>query len=510
MNVGGAAVLGVGATFAGYRIEGVLGQGGMGTVYLARHPRLPRRVALKLLNREVSTDTELTRRFELEADVVARLEHPGIVGVFDRGTDDGHLWIAMQYIRGTDAASWDARAHPPATVVRLLGETAAALDYAHSRGVLHRDVKPANILIADAESLRESHSVLTDFGIARLTDANTRLTATGAFTATLAYGSPEQLSGAVVDHRSDQYSLACTLFAVLAGRPPYASTNPGQVVMGHISQPPPRLTASRPDLPATVDPLVARAMAKQREDRFRDCGQFVTAVRDALEGRHIAAPPATPVTPVPVARPVAARTPPEVRVGHASRPQPFPAPQRVVTDPRPPVADRPPVTDPRPPDARSWPRPPAPGPRPSRGTAVTAGVATLLVAVIPVFVFCVGLVETARMIVDADPAGRAELGYSVLALLFIGVVSLLWVSGGLLLLTGRRSGRVLTLVSSVIGVLTAIGATVAAVATSEPAVLALTGPLLLLSALAFGCAAAPATGRWLSYRTSVRAGGPRY
>lgn len=407
-------MLGVGATFAGYRIEGVLGQGGMGTVYLARHPRLPRRVALKLLNREVSTDTQLTRRFELEADVVARLEHPGIVGVFDRGTDDGHLWIAMQYIRGTDAASWDARAHPPATVVRLLGETAAALDYAHSRGVLHRDVKPANILIADAESLRESHSVLTDFGIARLTDANTRLTATGAFTATLAYGSPEQLSGAVVDHRSDQYSLACTLFAVLAGRPPYASTNPGQVVMGHISQPPPRLTASRPDLPATVDPLVARAMAKQREDRFRDCGQFVTAVRDALEGRHIAAPPATPVTPVPVARPVAARTPPEVRVGHASRPQPFPAPQRVATDPRPPVADRPSVTDPRPPDARSWPRPPAPGPRPSRGTAVTAGVATLLVAVIPVFVFCVGLVETARMIVDADPAGRAELGARLL------------------------------------------------------------------------------------------------
>ncbi|MET8799980.1 protein kinase [Nocardia sp. NPDC004568] len=504
MNVGGAAVLGVGATFAGYRIEGVLGQGGMGTVYLARHPRLPRSVALKLLNREVSTDTELTRRFELEADVVARLEHPGIVGVFDRGTDEGHLWIAMQYIRGTDAASWDARAHPPATTIRLLGETAAALDYAHSRGVLHRDVKPANILIADAESLRESHSVLTDFGIARLTDANTKLTATGAFTATLAYGSPEQLSGMVVDHRSDQYSLACTLFAVLAGRPPYASTNPGQVVMGHISQPPPRLTEARPDLPTTVDPLVARAMAKQREDRFQDCGRFITAVRDALEGRHIAAPPTTPVTSVSVARPAAPHPRADVRVGHPSRPQPFPAHQRVVTDPGPPIADL------RPPGARSWPQPPAAGPRPSRGTAVTAGMATLLVAVFPVFVFCVGLVETARMIVAADPAGRAELGYSVLALLFIGVVSLLWVSGGLLLLTGRRSGRALTLVSSVIGALAAITGSVAAVATSEPAALALTGPLLMLSALAFGCAAAPATGRWLSYRISVRAGGPRY
>ncbi len=495
-------MLGVGATFAGYRIEGVLGQGGMGTVYLARHPRLPRNVALKLLNREVGSDTELTRRFELEADVVARLEHPGIVGVFDRGTDDGHLWIAMQYIRGTDAASWDARAHPPETAVRLLGETAAALDYAHSRGVLHRDVKPANILIADAESLRESHSVLTDFGIARLTDANTKLTATGAFTATLAYGSPEQLSGAVVDHRCDQYSLACTLFAVLAGRPPYASTNPGQVVMGHISQPPPRLTATRPDLPTAVDALVARAMAKQRDERFDSCGEFITAVRDALHGRHTAAPPATPAMPVPVARPVPVPTPPEFRADPVSRPQPLPAPPRVVTDPRPPVADLWAA------DARPWPQAPAPGP--GRGTALTAGLATLLVAVFPVFIFCVGLVETVRMLVAGDPAGRADLVYSVLALGFIGVVSLLWVSGGLLLLTGRRSGRVLTLVSSVIGVLSAIAGAVAAVATHELAVLALTGPLLLLSAVAFVCVASRATGRWLSYRTSVRAGGPRY
>ncbi|MEV0110427.1 protein kinase [Nocardia sp. NPDC050799] len=494
-------MLGVGTTFAGYRIEGVLGQGGMGTVYLARHPRLPRSVALKLLNREVSTDTELTRRFELEADVVARLEHPGIVGVFDRGTDDGHLWIAMQYIRGSDAATWDARAHPPATAIRLLGETAAALDYAHSRGVLHRDVKPANILIADAESLRESHAVLTDFGIARLTDANTKLTATGAFTATLAYGSPEQLSGAAVDHRSDQYSLACTLFAVLSGRPPFAATNPGQVVMGHISQPPPRLTATRPDLPTSVDALVARAMAKQRDERFRSCGEFTTAVRDALGGRHIAAPPATSV---PAAPPALAPAPPEFRASHISRPQPRPVRQRVVTDPRPPV------TGPRQPGARSWPQPQAAGPKPGRGTAVTAGLATLLVAVFPVFVFCVGLVETARTVTQGAPAGRADLVYSVLALVFIGVVSLLWVGAGLLLLTGRRSGRVLTLVSSVIGVLSAIAGTVAAVAAREPAVLALTGPLLVLSAVAFGCVVSRATGRWVSYRTSVRAGGPRY
>ncbi|MEU1982213.1 serine/threonine-protein kinase [Nocardia sp. NPDC019395] len=289
MVMEGAAVLGVGSAFAGYRIQGVLGQGGMGTVYLAQHPRLPRSVALKLLNREVSTDPELTRRFEREADVIARLEHPGIVGVIDRGADDGHLWIAMEYVRGTDAASWDASAQPPATVLGLLAGVASALDYAHSRGVLHRDVKPANILIAQGDDFREARAVITDFGIAGVVDStDTKITATGTFTATLAYGSPEQLSGAVVDHRSDQYSLACTLFALLAGQPPYAATNPGEVVVGHLTKPVPRITTVRPDLPTALDALLERAMAKQREQRFPTCTEFIAAARDALEGRRIA------------------------------------------------------------------------------------------------------------------------------------------------------------------------------------------------------------------------------
>ncbi|MFI5718036.1 serine/threonine-protein kinase [Nocardia sp. NPDC051750] len=279
-------MLGVGATFAGYQVEGVLGQGGMGTVYLARHPRLPRSVALKLLNREVSTDPELARRFEREADVIARLEHPGIVGVLDRGIEDGHLWIAMQFIRGMDAASWDAAAQPPERVVGLLAGIASALDYAHSRGILHRDVKPANILIAQGDDFQEARAVITDFGIAGLTDStDTKLTATGTFTATLAYGSPEQLSGETVDHRSDQYSLACTLFALLAGRPPYAATNPGQVVMGHLTQPVPPLATVRPGLPVALDSVLGRAMAKQREQRFPTCTEFITAAAAALDGR---------------------------------------------------------------------------------------------------------------------------------------------------------------------------------------------------------------------------------
>ncbi|WP_084472723.1 serine/threonine-protein kinase [Nocardia alba] len=279
-----------GAGFAGYRLERVLGQGGMGTVYLAEHPRLPRSVALKLLNREFSADQELQRRFEREADVVAQLDHPSIVGVYDRGRDDGYLWIAMQFIRGTDAATWDSRAHEPGVTARLIGETASALDYANQHGVLHRDVKPGNILIADPEHGREIRAVLTDFGIARVASANTQLTATGTFTATLAYASPEQLSGEVVDHRSDQYSLACTLFAMYAGHPPYTATNPGQVVAGHLSQPVPRLSTVRTDLPPAVDDVIARAMAKRRDERFGSATEFTDALRDALEGRHVAAP----------------------------------------------------------------------------------------------------------------------------------------------------------------------------------------------------------------------------
>ncbi|WP_330253509.1 protein kinase [Nocardia sp. NBC_00565] len=274
--------LNIGEAFAGYSIEGVLGQGGMGTVYLARHPRLPRSVALKLLNREISVDEELRRRFEQEATVVARLDHPGIVGVYDRGTYDGCLWIAMQYIRGSDAVALDPRTLTVERALRIITETAAALDYAHSRGVLHRDIKPANILLAEPESGREERAVLTDFGIARLLDSNTKLTTTGSMMATLAYASPEQLSAEPTDHRADQYSLACTLFTLLAGRSPFADTNPGQVVAAHLSKPVPQLSSFRPDLPPVLDGVIARAMAKQRDDRFASCGEFAAAAVDAV------------------------------------------------------------------------------------------------------------------------------------------------------------------------------------------------------------------------------------
>lgn len=272
----------IGQSFAGYIVERVLGEGGMGVVYLARHPRLPRYVALKLLTREVSGDPELRRRFERESDIAARLEHPGIVDVLDRGSHDGQLWIAMQYISGGDITRFPSGQGDIARALRIVSDVANALDHAHRRGILHRDIKPANIMLSTPEDGRPERAVLTDFGIARLLDNGTTLTATGTLTATIAYASPEQLSGAELDHRTDQYSLACTLFTLLTGAPPYPEANPGQVVTGHLHKPVPRLSWMRPDIPAAMDDVVARALAKDRADRFDSCGAFAAAASHAL------------------------------------------------------------------------------------------------------------------------------------------------------------------------------------------------------------------------------------
>ncbi|MEV0295174.1 serine/threonine-protein kinase [Nocardia sp. NPDC050710] len=271
-----------GGVFAGYTVERRLGRGGMGSVYLARHPRLPRWTALKLLNRELFDDTEIRARFEREADLVAQLDHPNIVTVFDRGIEGDQLWIAMQYIDGVDAASLDAWTLPPQRAVQIVAETAKALDFAHRKGVLHRDVKPANILLERSAAGAGERVFLTDFGIARLRDDTGKLTQTGTFTATLAFASPEQLSGAVLDHRSDQYSLACSLFRLLTGTVPFDATNPVAVIQGHMQQPPPRISAVRPGLPVALDAVLMRALAKRPQDRFDSCAEFAAAAWRAL------------------------------------------------------------------------------------------------------------------------------------------------------------------------------------------------------------------------------------
>jgi serine/threonine protein kinase len=307
-----------GDVFAGYVIDRELGRGGMGSVYLAKHPRLPRMTALKLLNREMFFDKEVRARFEREADLVARLDHPGIVTVYDRGLEDEQLWISMHYIDGIDAASVDPRRLPPERAVQIIKETADALDYAHGMGVLHRDVKPANILLARSTGGRGERVYLTDFGIARLRDDTGHLTQTGTFTATLAYASPEQLTGASLDHRSDQYSLACTLFWLFTGHGPFQATNPAAVIQGHLQSPPPALSSVRPGLPQALDGVLAKAMAKRPDDRFASCSEFAAAAQQALSV------PSSPAMPIagPTAQGMPLQGGPRTAMGQTQAPYP--------------------------------------------------------------------------------------------------------------------------------------------------------------------------------------------
>lgn len=286
-------VLNPGEQFAGYTIESVLGTGGMGAVYLAKHPRLPRRDALKLLNPAFSNDPNFRTRFEREADLAAGLVHRNIVAVYDRGSVDGQLWISMQYVAGVDA-SVAARAGDgsmtPHRVVHIISEVGAGLDYAHRAGLLHRDVKPANILLAAPDDPSEpEHVLLTDFGIAKSTTEEVQhLTGTGNLLATLAYASPEQIEARKLDHRVDIYALGCVLFELLTGSVPYPENSPFATMTAHLKNPIPKVTEKVPWLPPGLDAVVAKALAKNPDDRYNSCRELSLAARAAL----VAADPA--------------------------------------------------------------------------------------------------------------------------------------------------------------------------------------------------------------------------
>ncbi|MGV9679803.1 serine/threonine-protein kinase [Nocardia sp. NPDC003482] len=268
----------------GYRIERVLGSGGMGTVYLARHPRLPRSVALKVLGR--AADAEFRARFTREAELAARVDHPNVVEVYDRGSDGDRPWIAMRYVAGTDVRALIRQGPhglPAARALGILEQAAAGLDAAHRRGLIHRDVKPANLLVGDDDGT--DHVFVTDFGIARAGDDPVRLTATGALVATLAYVAPEQILGAPVDHRADIYSLGCTLFEMLTGTVPFGRPAPAAIVAAHLNDPPPRPSESDPALPPAIDEVIARALAKDPRQRYPTCAALAAAARQALAPR---------------------------------------------------------------------------------------------------------------------------------------------------------------------------------------------------------------------------------
>ena len=283
-----------GDMFAGYEVIRKLGAGGMGDVYLVRHPRLPRQYALKTLSATLTEDNDFRLRFNREAELAAALSHPHIVGVHDRGEFDGQLWIAMDYIEGVDGSQLlrdrYPRGMPEQQVSEIVTAVAEALDYAHARQLLHRDVKPANILIDDSNPNRR-RILLADFGIARRIDDISGITATNTTIGSVAYAPPEQLMGQQLDGRSDEYALAATAYHLLTGNPPFENSNPAVVISGHLNVPPPPLGQSRPEL-AKLDGVLSRAMSKNRDGRFATCRQFADAFAGQVGGGPVAPPPA--------------------------------------------------------------------------------------------------------------------------------------------------------------------------------------------------------------------------
>src|SRR3954465_4113617 len=263
---------------AGYRIEEVAGRGGMGVVYRAQHMHLGRTVALKLLNPELAASEEFRERFIREARAAAELEHPNIVPVYDAGEVEGRLYLAMKFIEGSDMAHLLEQEErlTPERAMPLMEQLASALDAAHKNGLIHRDVKPANAL------LEGDRLYLTDFCLTRRVDSTRPLTATGRAVGTAPYLAPEQIRGEPLDRRVDVYALGCVIFQCLAGKPPYLRDTDMLIMWAHVGAEPPSLSTERPDLPATVDRVVQKALAKSRDDRYDTCGQFVSEMKRAL------------------------------------------------------------------------------------------------------------------------------------------------------------------------------------------------------------------------------------
>ena len=275
----------VGTDFAGYRLRAVLGRGGMSIVYQAENPRLRNLIALKVLAPELADDQVFRTRFREESQIAASLNHPHVIPIHDFGASDGLLYIAMRYVSGTDLRHLISGQGPlpPHAAVHLLGQAARALDAAHRRGLVHRDVKPGNLLIAQGGADGDpDHVYLADFGITKYMGSRSGLTVAGTVLGTGHYISPEQIQHHTVLGAADQYSLGCVLYECLTGRAPFEKGLNEAILWAHVHElaAPPSLL--RPGLPPAVDEVIARALAKNPDDRYADCREFLAAARDAL------------------------------------------------------------------------------------------------------------------------------------------------------------------------------------------------------------------------------------
>jgi Protein kinase domain len=272
----------IGAELAGYRILEPLGHGGTSVVYRAEHVRLGRTAALKLLTPALG-EADFSERFLRESQLAASLDHPSIVPVYDAGEAGGFLYIAMACVEGSDLKTLLAEdgALPLPRALRIVGQIASALDAAHARGLVHRDVKPANILVAAGD-----RAYLSDFGVAKELAAH-GTTRTGSFVGTIDYCAPEQIEGNDVDARTDVYSLACVLYECLTAKPPFDRPSDVAVLNAHLHAPPPKLTRAAPQLPAALEAVIAKALSKSPLDRYATCGEFLAAARAAAAGRRV-------------------------------------------------------------------------------------------------------------------------------------------------------------------------------------------------------------------------------
>jgi hypothetical protein len=284
-----------GDEFAGYRIERLLGRGGMGVLYLAVEPGLERHVALKLIAPEAATDEVFARRFAEESRIAASIEHPNVVPIYAAGEEGGVPYIAMRYVSGSDLGRRLAREGrlAPQVAAALIAQVGNGLDAIHAAGLVHRDVKPANVLLSGAA---DDHAYITDFGVARNVATESGLTQTGRFVGTLDYVAPEQISGGEVDARADVYALGCLLFKLLTGGVPFPKDGEAARLYAHLNDPPPAPSLFATEVPMALDDVVIRAMSKQPDDRYPSAGDLGRAAVAALSGAQPELPERTVAT----------------------------------------------------------------------------------------------------------------------------------------------------------------------------------------------------------------------